>query len=308
MKFVYLCHGDFGYSGLKHLLSENKFPEYTFIHKRRDKFPEHKKYFEKMDELCKLFDFRIIQAETVSDFRNLFSEVDFGICVGYMEILKDEIFSSPRYGMVNLHCGRLPDYRGRAPICRAIMNGDENLFMTIHKISSSVDGGDILFEEPIEINFNDTATDLYNKCCDRTGLILDEIIELFEKNKDEINKLYKPQSIAKRKPYLRITDEERKIDFNKNAEDIYNLIRALSPPYPNAFFEFYDRRYFVRNAELEQSNKNGNIGKIIFSDADKIMIKCNNGIITLKNIFDEENNRINISDIFLQGANINGNN
>ncbi|HPS64093.1 MAG TPA: formyltransferase family protein [Ignavibacteria bacterium] len=308
MKFIYLCHGEIGYSGLKHLLETNVYPEYTFVHRDRERFPAQKEYFDKIDSLGEKYNFNIIESVSLLDFRDLFSEVDFGICAGYMEILKEDIFNAPKFGIVNLHCGKLPDYRGRAPVCRAIMNGDENLIISVHKINSKVDGGDILKEYPVKILNSDTSLTLYNRCSEETGNILDDIIEMFKKNKENINSFYQSQPPAAGKPYRTLTEEERTIDFNKSAKEIYNLVRALSLPYPQAIFEYENKKYFVQSAGAEFTNKNIKTGTIIYSGNDELTVKCKDGLITLKNVTDENNFKINISETFLQGANLNGNN
>ncbi len=308
MKFIYLCHGEIGYSGLKHLLETNVYPEYTFIHRDRERFPNQKEYFNKIDSLEENFNFNIIESVSLPDFKELFSRVDFGICAGYMEILKEDIFNAPKLGIVNLHCGKLPDYRGRAPVCRAIMNGNENLIISVHKINSKVDGGDILKEYPVKILDSDTSLTLYVRCCEETGHILDDIIEMFNKNKEDINDFYKVQPSSPGKPYRMLTEDERTIDFNKSAKEIYNLVRALSFPYPPAIFEFENKKYFVQSAGRELTSKNIKTGTIIYTGKDGLTIKCKDGFITLKNVTDENNFKINISETFLQGANINGNN
>jgi len=91
---------------------------------------------------------------------------DYILSFQYHKILKPEVISIPKSGCINLHFGMLPQYRGMAPIAHAMINGDEEIGVTLHYIDQNIDTGDI-----ISINYHvrkptETAQNVYRKVCE----------------------------------------------------------------------------------------------------------------------------------------------
>lgn len=304
LKFIYLCHGEIAYSGLKYLLEHNIYPDYTIIHKDRNKFPSQLSYFSKIDNIHKEYNFNLIESNSLTEHKELFLKSAIAICVGYMEIISEEIFSSPDLGTLNIHCGKLPEYRGRAPICRAIMNGDNKLIITIHKVNSKVDGGDILKEYPLEINDYDTSNILYEKCKSGIGEILIGLLSFLNLHTEDINRYYIPQRTAEIKPYKSLTEKERLIDFGKSVKEIHNLIRALSPPYPMAILKAKDKTLYVCKSEYAFTKSELRTGTIIYVNKDNLKIRCTDGDLIISEILDENKEKINLINNFEVGDNL----
>jgi hypothetical protein len=76
---------------------------------------------------------------------------DVGILDG-TSIIREPVFSRPRLGMVNLHCGRLPFYRGSPPVFWELYNGEREVGVTVHRVSATLDGGAILFQECVPLD------------------------------------------------------------------------------------------------------------------------------------------------------------
>lgn len=94
------------------------------------------------------------------------------IVASYGKIIPQEIISIPKYGILNVHASLLPRYRGASPIQRAILNGDTQTGVTIMKIDSGLDTGDVLSQEIYNITKNETTTTLTDKLANLGSALL----------------------------------------------------------------------------------------------------------------------------------------
>ena len=78
-------------------------------------------------------------------------------------MLSKEFMSIPRFGCINVHPSLLPRWRGAAPIKRSIESGDKLSGITIMKMVEKLDAGDIIYQEPVKIDDNDSSISLHNK-------------------------------------------------------------------------------------------------------------------------------------------------
>lgn len=307
IKYFYLAHGVMGAKCLAHLCSRNILPEYVFIHKNREYEKLKESFYEPVEELASMFNLNLIKVDKISEHRDIIAGCNLGMCVGFMEILKKEIFELPVLGILNLHCGKLPEYKGRAPISRAIMNGDEHIVMTLHKIDEGVDSGDILSEIAITIEETDDVNTIYGKCCEYAGRFVYDNLSLINKfglyeNTVNYNNLFVKQFPPGIEPNKKISDEERKIDWTKDSVTIHNLARALALPYPPPYFLFENKKYFILKSRIKEAESNEQeAGKILKVSPDGIEIACGKGIILAEKISDENGKFIDINNTFKTG-------
>lgn len=146
-------------------------------------------------------------------------------------ILPREVFSIPKFGSFNLHGSLLPKYRGAAPIHWAIINGERITGLTTFALDDKVDTGNVYLRKEIEINDSDDLGILYDRMSNAGGEIVLKTLDMIESGNYELL----PQDNSLASPAPKITKETGKIDFNKSAEEIKNLIRGLSPV-PAAYF------------------------------------------------------------------------
>ena len=160
-------------------------------------------------------------------------------------ILPKEVFEIPKYGSFNLHGSYLPKYRGAAPIQWALINGDTETGLTTFKLAEKVDTGNIYLQEKVKINSDDNFESLH----DRMSLLGSELVlktvNLIESGNVELHQ--QDDSLAS--PAPKITKEICKIDWNKSAEEIHNLVRGLSP-YPAAFFNYNNKVIKIYKTEI----------------------------------------------------------
>lgn len=176
----------------------------------------------------------ILQPEKVSDVNFLEKikeyEADLFVVVAYGQILKDELLNIPSLGCINVHASLLPKLRGAAPIHHAILNGEKTTGITIMKLIRKMDAGPIILQKEVSIGDDMIFTELRDELCSLAKPLLYEVILKFKKN--EISLFEQDDSKATYAP--KIIKESREINFDNDAQKIYNQIRAFSSE-PGAF-------------------------------------------------------------------------
>lgn len=149
-------------------------------------------------------------------------------------MLPEVVWSMPKLGTFNLHASLLPNYRGAAPINWAIINGETITGVTTFFIDDKIDTGKIILSSSLSINNNENAGELHNKLMNLGCSTVVKTLELIEKGNVITNKQVDFVDI---KTAYKLNKENCKIDFTKSTQDIFNLIRGLSP-YPSAWCLF----------------------------------------------------------------------
>ena len=201
-------------------------------------------------------------------------------------MLPAAVWKMPEYGTFNLHASLLPDYRGAAPINWAIINGETETGVTTFFIDEKIDTGAILLQEKTKIEPDEDAGSLHDRLMHLGSKLIVETVKQIEagtartqKQADhkELNTAYK------------LNRDNTRIDWDKPAETIYNLIRGLSP-YPVAWTLFTNgddtgQQLKIYKASLEEARENDQkqIGKLI-ANGDKLYIPLENARLILEEI------------------------
>ena len=237
-----------------------------------------------------------IRVEGVEDLKAL--KPDLMVTCAFGQILSQEILDIPRLGVINIHASLLPKYRGASPIHYAILNGESKTGITIMKTDIGIDTGDIIMQEEIDIPENQTMGELFESLsvlgAELIVKALPSIIDgtcTFTKQDDKIATLTKI-----------IKKDMAKIDWNNNAKDIVNQIRAFNPS-PVAFTTFENNPFKIYEAEV--SSLKGQVGKILKADKE-LVIGCKDSSVSLKVVQKAGGKPMNIAD-FLRGAKLNEN-
>ena len=213
-------------------------------------------------------------------------------------ILPVQVFTIPPQGTLNIHASLLPRYRGAAPINWAIINGEKETGVTSILIDEKVDTGNILLQEKTEITPEMTAGELHDKLAVLGAELLLRTLDGLEKK--QIQPIMQDNSLASKAP--KITRELCHLNFNKPVEQVYNLIRGLSP-YPAAFCYHQGKqlKLFRSNPVIEpHSAKPGEISGI---GKDYFDIACIDGRIRVTDVQLQGKRRMSVAD-FLNGYTI----
>jgi methionyl-tRNA formyltransferase len=154
---------------------------------------------------------------------------DLQIVVAF-RMLPEIVWKMPKLGTFNLHASLLPKYRGAAPINWAIINGEKETGVTTFFLQHQIDTGNIILQEKIKIEPNDTAGTLHDKLMNLGAEIVVKTVQLIEAR----NYKTQPQNEQLACDAPKIFKNDCKINWNKSTEEIYNFIRGLSP-YPTAW-------------------------------------------------------------------------
>ncbi|WP_043775727.1 methionyl-tRNA formyltransferase [Desulfomicrobium escambiense] len=158
---------------------------------------------------------------------------DLLLVAAYGLILPNSVLDIPRLGAINVHASLLPEYRGAAPIHRAIVDGRHVTGITIMRMEAGLDTGDILLQRSRAIGINDTAQSLHDELADMGGRLLVEALE--KMNQGRLVRI--PQDHAKATYASKLSKEEGHIDWNQPVLTVHNRIRGLYP-WPGSWFDW----------------------------------------------------------------------
>ncbi len=201
---------------------------------------------------------------------------DLLISVGFLKKIPGHVLSIPRFGGVNIHGALLPKYRGRAPLCRALMNGEPAVGVTVHYLSDEIDAGDIILQYRIRVTPGDDAATLFDKVRRISPDLLLKALSMFEDGPP--GGVSQDETIASR--YGKITPYLCLIDWSEPAEKVHNRIRALVRPYPGAFTFCRGTKYFVWKSTLvDEEDRRFEPGFIRSNDGSGALVQAGRGLV-----------------------------
>lgn len=225
-------------------------------------------------------------------------EPDLIVTCAYGQILPKKILDCPRLGCINVHASLLPKLRGGAPIHRAIMNGYKRTGITIMYMGIGMDDGDIITQEAIDIDINDTAETLHDKLSilgkDLLLKTLPSIIDgTCERTKQDSSLVTYGFNIKR---------EDERIDFSKTKREIYNKVRGLNS-WPGAYCLYEGKILKVwKCREGETYRPDLFDGQVTAIYPDGFGVKVSNGEIIFTTVQPEGKKKMAATD-FLNGIN-----
>jgi len=172
---------------------------------------------------------------------------DLILSVYYRNMISSKLLALAPLGAFNLHGSLLPTYRGRAPINWAVLHGEPRIGMTLHRMVKAPDAGPIVDQEGVEIGPRDTAEQAFRKVLPCARRVIERQIDALlagtakETPQDDAQATY----FGGRKP------ADGRIVWTQTSRQIFNLIRAVTDPYPGAFSEVGSARLMVWWAESD---------------------------------------------------------
>ena len=163
-------------------------------------------------------------------------KADLFVVVAF-RMLPEEVWSMPKLGTFNLHAALLPQYRGAAPINWAVINGEKMSGVTTFMIDKDIDTGGIILRQECRIRPDETAGELHDELMEiGSDLVLQTVEGLIQHNVELRVQRSFIQGSEELKPAPKLTKELCHIDWARSTDEIYDLVRGLSP-YPAAFAE-----------------------------------------------------------------------
>jgi len=197
-------------------------------------------------------------------------EADIGVICSYPLRIPENIISIPPLGIINIHGGKLPQYRGPHVLQWAIINGDKEVGITLHYIDKDFDSGDVVATTKLYIRQNEDAAKIYKRMIAADARLLSRC---WQGLTDGTAKRL-PQDARKATYWRRRYPQDGLINWADSAKDIHNLIRALVKPWPGAFSYIDGNKVVINKSvviakeDVEKSKKKG----IIITTGDGLLL------------------------------------
>ena len=276
-KVVVFAYHDIGCTGIESLLAAGYDIAAVFTHADD---PKENAFYGSVAQLCARKGITVHAPEDANHplwiERIAKLNPDYIFSFYYRNLLSEELLATAKNGAFNLHGSLLPRYRGRAPANWVLVNGETETGVTLHRMVKRADAGGILAQNRVAIDRADTALTLHTKLRDSAAALLGEALpqlaagKLSETAQDESKATY----------FGRRTPADGKLVWKKPAEELFNLVRAVTQPYPGAFCAVGEHKLIVWSAEVVKGNEGQAPGRVI--SVDPLRIACGEDSLVIK--------------------------
>ncbi|WP_017905877.1 bifunctional UDP-4-amino-4-deoxy-L-arabinose formyltransferase/UDP-glucuronic acid oxidase ArnA [Pseudomonas asplenii] len=268
-KAVVFAYHDIGCAGIEALLNAGYEIAAVFTHADD---PRENTFYGSVAQLCALKGIPVHAPEDANHplwiERIAKLNPDFIFSFYYRNLLSEALLATAKNGAFNLHGSLLPRYRGRAPANWVLVNGETETGVTLHRMVKRADAGAILAQNRVAIERSDTALSLHAKLRDSAASLLrDALPQLAQGKLSET-----AQDESKASYFGRRTAADGKLVWAKPAEELFNLVRAVTKPYPGAFCAVGEHKLIVWGAEVVKGNEGQAPGRVI--SVDPLRIAC----------------------------------
>ncbi|MGF1770812.1 bifunctional UDP-4-amino-4-deoxy-L-arabinose formyltransferase/UDP-glucuronic acid oxidase ArnA [Vibrio maritimus] len=194
----------------------------------------------------------------------------------YRNMISQEVLDIAPKGGFNLHGSLLPTYRGRAPINWALVNGETETGVTLHKMVQKADAGDIVGQEKIAITDEDTAETLHKRMNVASSDLLSKVLPTIVDGSFKAT----AQDESKATYFGRRTPADGEIKWSNDSRTVFNLVRAVTEPFPGAFTFLGERKLIIWNAEASDKTYDVTPGTIVATSP--LTIACAQGSLIVK--------------------------
>ena len=241
---------------------------------------------------------KVREPEFMETLKNLAPDVI--VVAAFGQIIPKAVLDLPEFGCLNIHASLLPKYRGAAPIQQAVINGDKEAGVTIMKMGTGLDTGDMISRASVLLAEDETGGSLFDRLSELGAeLLVKTLPSVFDGTA-----VYEPQPEESPTPYAgMITKQMGLLDFQKDAETLERLIRGLNP-WPSAYTYLNGKTLKIWKAAVEKSGSEPeNPGTIIKADKDGIHVVCGQDILILQEVQLEGKKRMDAA-AFLRGCHV----
>lgn len=268
-KTVVFAYHDIGCAGIQALLDSGYDIAAVFTHADD---PKENAFYGSVAQLCASKGIPVHAPEDVNHplwierIAKLAPEYIFSFY--YRNLLSESLLAVAKKGAFNLHGSLLPSYRGRAPANWVLVNGESETGVTLHRMVKRADAGAIIAQQRVAIERSDTALSLHGKLrIAAADLLRDTLPAMLQGKISET-----PQDESKATVFGRRTAADGKLLWAKPAEKLFNLVRAVTQPYPGAFCAVGEHKLIVWSAEVVKGNDGQAPGRVI--SVDPLRIAC----------------------------------
>jgi UDP-4-amino-4-deoxy-L-arabinose formyltransferase/UDP-glucuronic acid dehydrogenase (UDP-4-keto-hexauronic acid decarboxylating) len=285
MRAIVFAYSELGCVALRALLDLGVEVAAVFTHADS---PSEAIWFESVARLAAAHDLPVFTEETLDSPEWLARlrawRPDFLFSFYYRRLLPTAVLDTAARGALNLHGSLLPKYRGRCPTNWVLIHGERETGVTLHYMVARADAGDIVAQRRVPIDDDDTALTLYRKQCRATDALLRDVIPQLRDGRAP----RRPNDIAQGSYYGGRTPADGRIDWTADARTIFNLVRAVTHPYPGAFTHWQERLLFVWAARpsppdgaAEHPATQTAPGSVVAVETDALVVQAGQGSVRL---------------------------
>ena len=241
---------------------------------------------------------KLKNAEFLETLRSL--KADIQVVVAF-RMLPEAVWNMPRLGTINLHASLLPRYRGAAPINWAIINGEKETGITTFRMQQQIDTGNILLQEKIPIGDQETAGELHDVLKTKGASLLVKTLEGIQAGTlPEISQSgTDSESSPELKTAPKIFSENCRINWDTATNEIYNLIRGLSP-FPAAYTYLNNQLLKIYAVEKENTQPDTSPGSVLTDGKTYLKFAARDGFLQVTDLQLEGKKRMTVKE-FLKG-------
>ena len=220
---------------------------------------------------------------------------DLFVVIAYGKFLPEEVLFIPRLASINVHGSYLPEYRGAAPINWAIINGEKETGVSIIKMNAGMDAGDIVSQKKMKIGGEDTSIVLRQRMIEEGKSLLIKTISSFGKSVSGKTQDHEKATFAPK-----LTKELGRIDWNKSAIEIRNLVRGLLP-WPSAYTFYKGKMLKVLESDVVEKNVSASKpGEMVDITSEGVLIATSKNALLVKKVHYESSKPMDMHS-FLRG-------
>lgn len=249
--------------------------------------PNENRWFDSLGDLAGEMDIPVYFPEDVNtgEWVKLMNDLAPGVLLScyFRQMIREDILAIPRIAAVNLHGSLLPRYRGRCPVNWQLVHGETEGGITLHHMVLKADAGDIVAQQAVPIDKRDTALTLFRKM-ERAaeGLLKDYIPQLLAGTAPRTSQDHSQATyFGGRRP------EDGRIDWSWPARRIYNLIRAVTWPYPGAFGFLNGKKFMIWAAEPVKHENTGLPHGTILERGEDRLVQTGQGLLRFITVSEE---------------------
>jgi len=298
LRIIYMGNGKRGVMCLKELLDAGKNIVLVVVHpegydKHATRWDETVKSTAQSHDLPIFAPEKINTKESIAALREYHPELI--ILGGYGQIIRRGVLDIPEHGILNLHGGPLPRYRGSSPINWSIINGETRSACTVIFVDKGIDTGDIAAQQEFAIGPDDTALTIQKRTFEIFPKLLLQVVDDIENG----TVTRTPQDESQAFYYHKRTPRDGKLDWNSmTARQVHDMVRALTHPYPGTFTFFRGKKLFIWKASLLEQDIRGVPGRVCFRRKGGVIVIAGDRGLLIETVQEEGKEEMNARDYF----------
>jgi methionyl-tRNA formyltransferase len=200
-------------------------------------------------------------------------DCDLFVSMSFNQIFRSSLINLPNLKTINCHAGKLPFYRGRNILNWALINDEKEFGITVHYVDEGIDTGDIILQRCYSITDEDNYATLLSRAYEGCATNLYDAIKIVQ---DGNVKVIVQKDIDQLGTYFTARKEgDERLDWNQKSRDIFNFVRAICRPGPEARTYLGDVEIKINKIQYLANaiTYKGVVGSIVGIDPDGFFVK-----------------------------------